>query len=210
MATRTLPNMRHSLTKPRPAADEYTGALLLEQLAYLIPDGVRLRIDRPWRGLPNEYIVCERAGYARVWIHCAADVDARDADGYRLPDHYDIPQAKLWVVAAVVTDDESTRFVYDGFSAPDDMSARAQIVQCAEAVAVQLGVSPFCGSCEDTGTVTHYHHSTDGVTGWSECEWPPCVERRAKARAKYEAQEATRRVEEAAHTCADDLCCPPF
>lgn len=203
---------RHSLTKTRPAADGYTGVLLLEALAPYIPDGVRVRVDRPWASLPNEYIVCERPGYARVWAHCVAAPEARTPDGYRFSDHYDIPAGVLWAVAATVTDEENTRFVYDGFSAPEGMSARGQARDFARAVAVQLGVEPFCGSCEDYGQVQIFHASTDALIGHRPCEWAPCVERRAKARAKYEAGQERKRSEEVAHdaVCTGTDCCPPF
>lgn len=72
------------------------GALLRGALVF---QGISVRVDRPWRSLPNEYLVAEREGYTQVWIHAAS------CHGDSL---YDIPRAELMGVAAVITDDVST------------------------------------------------------------------------------------------------------
>uniref|UniRef100_UPI003F4996C7 hypothetical protein n=1 Tax=Streptomyces chartreusis TaxID=1969 RepID=UPI003F4996C7 len=51
-------------------------------------------------------------------------------------------------------------------------------------VAVHLGLIPFCGLCEDTGSVTLYD-SRDGIIGSRACEWEPCIDRRRKAAARH-------------------------
>ncbi|MGW9597069.1 hypothetical protein ACWHLZ_43160 [Streptomyces chartreusis] len=50
-------------------------------------------------------------------------------------------------------------------------------------VAVHLGLIPFCGSCEDTGSVTLYD-SHDGQASSQTCESAPCIERRRGAAAR--------------------------
>lgn len=119
--------MAHALTKTRPGNDLHMGALLREALAF---QGISVRVDKPWRSLPSEYLIAEREGYTRVWIHAAS------CNG---DSHYDIPRAALMAVAAVITDDVSTRFVYNGF---DDESPRpvAQAQAMAEAVARHFGM----------------------------------------------------------------------
>ncbi|MFD7552296.1 hypothetical protein, partial [Streptomyces sp. NPDC059816] len=89
-----------------------------------------VRVDKPWPSLPNEYLVAEVPGRAPVWIHAASCNGAT---------HYDIPRGELMAVAAVVTDETSTRFVYDGFSDKNPRPA-AQAETCAEAVAAFLGI----------------------------------------------------------------------
>ncbi|MFF4020011.1 hypothetical protein [Streptomyces sp. NPDC001843] len=115
--------MSHSLIKTRPGSDMHMGALLREALAF---QGIRVRVDQPWRSLPSEYLVAEREGYTRVWIHAAT--------WGREGSHYDVPRAQLMAVAAVITDDESTRFVYNGFS-DEDARPVAQAQAMAAAVA---------------------------------------------------------------------------
>ncbi|MEV5283375.1 hypothetical protein ACFYMW_35750 [Streptomyces sp. NPDC006692] len=116
------------LTRTHPGTDLHMGALLRDALTR---HGVTsVRVDKPWPSLPNEYLVAEVPGRARVWIHAASCNGAT---------HYDIPRGELMAVAAVVTEEKNTRFVYDGFS---DNNARpaAQAETCAEAVAAFLGV----------------------------------------------------------------------
>jgi len=101
------------------------GVLLRDALAF---QGISVRVDKPWRSLPSEYLVAEREGYTPVWIHAAS---------CNSTSHYDTPRADLMAVAAVITDDASTRFVYNGFS---DEPARpiAQAEAMAAAVARHL------------------------------------------------------------------------
>ncbi|MGW2421487.1 hypothetical protein ACWC0C_19935 [Streptomyces sp. NPDC001709] len=116
------------LTRTRPGTDLHMGALLRDALTR---HGVTsVRVDKPWSMLPNEYLVAEVPGRARVWIHAASCNGAT---------HYDIPRGELMAVAAVVTDETNTRFVYDGFS-HDNGRPVAQAEACAEAVAAFLGV----------------------------------------------------------------------
>lgn len=119
--------MSNTLNKTRPGIELHMGALLRDALAF---QGISVRVDRPWPSLPSEYLVAEREGYTRVWIHAASCNGAS---------HYDIPRAELIAVAAVITDDASTRFVYDGFS---DENARpvAQAKAMAAAVARHFGM----------------------------------------------------------------------
>ncbi|MCX4554157.1 hypothetical protein [Streptomyces sp. NBC_01500] len=114
--------MSHTLSKTRPGSELHMGALLREALAF---QGISVRVYKPWRSIPSEYLVAEREGYTRVWIH------ATSCNG---TSHYDISRAELMAVAAVITDDVSTRFVYDGFS---DDAARpvSQAVAMSAAVA---------------------------------------------------------------------------
>lgn len=122
--------LRHTLVKTAPADEMRMGALLLEALGR---HGVTVRVDKPWRSIPSEYLVCTspQTSTARVWVHSASCNDGMT--------HYDIPRAELMAVAAVVTDEESTRFVYDGFS-DDNARPVAQAVACAVAVASFLGL----------------------------------------------------------------------
>ncbi|MEE1736459.1 hypothetical protein PUR49_08095 [Streptomyces sp. BE147] len=116
------------LTRTHPGTDLHMGALLRDALTR---HGVTsVRVDKPWPSLPNEYLVAEVPGRAPVWIHAASCNGAT---------HYDIPRGELMAVAAVVTDERNTRFVYDGFS-DDNTRPRAQAETCAEAVAAFLGV----------------------------------------------------------------------
>lgn len=119
--------MSMTLNKTRPGVELHMGVLLRDALAF---QGIGVRVDKPWRSLPTEYLVAEREGHTRVWIHAVSCNGATD---------YDIPRAELMGVAAVITDAESTRFVYDGFS---DESARptAQAVAMAAAVARHFGL----------------------------------------------------------------------
>ncbi|MFI1203534.1 hypothetical protein ACH4VR_29580 [Streptomyces sp. NPDC020883] len=198
MTRSPLPRIRHSLTKPRLAAEDYTGALLLQALAH---EGVTVQIDQPWPSLPCEFIVCERKGHARVWVHCVNEGNTRM--------NYDIPCDELWSVMATVTDERNTRLVYCGLD-QEGATPRAQAVACAEAVAVQLRLRPFCTSCEDTGHVTIYHHSTGGVTGSRPCQWAPCVKRREEQAAENQRKRAAEEAKAAAHVCTNSRCCPPF
>jgi hypothetical protein len=119
--------MSVTLNKTRPGTELRMGALLRDALAF---QGVSVRVDKPWRSLPSEFLVAEREGHTRVWIHAASWNGAT---------HYDTPRAELMAVAAVITDDGGTRFVYDGFS---DESARpvAQADAMAAAVARHFGL----------------------------------------------------------------------
>ncbi|MFF3363607.1 hypothetical protein [Streptomyces misionensis] len=119
--------MAASLVKTRPGTDLHMGVLLRDALAF---QGIGVRVDKPWRSLPSEFLVAEREGHTRVWIHAASWNGAT---------HYDIPRAELMAVAAVITDEVSTRFVYDGFS---DENARpvAQAEAMAAAVARHFGL----------------------------------------------------------------------
>lgn len=135
--------MTLTLTKTRPGIELHMGALLRGALAF---QGIGVRIDKPWRSIPSEYLVAEREGHTRVWIHAVS------CNG---PCHYDIPRAELMGVAAVITDDVSTRFVYDGFS---DDSARpvAQAEAMAAAVARHFGMpvreipDPFANDADES------------------------------------------------------------
>lgn len=140
--------MSVSLIKTRPGTELHMGALLRDALAF---QGISVRIDKPWRSLPSEYLVAEREGHTRVWIH------AHSCGGAM---HYDIPRAELLGVAAVITDDVSTRFVYNGFS---DESARpvAQAEAMAAAVARHFGMpvrvvpDPFADAPTPQSGYTH-------------------------------------------------------
>ncbi|MGW6602869.1 hypothetical protein [Streptomyces sp. NPDC055036] len=116
-----------TLNKTRAGNELHMGALLRSALAF---QGISVRVDRPWRSLPSEYLVAEREGHTRVWIHAVS------CNGTC---HYDISRGELMGVAAVITDHVSTRFVYDGFS---DESARpvAQAEAMAAAVARHFGM----------------------------------------------------------------------
>ncbi|MFE7116567.1 hypothetical protein ACFU99_14260 [Streptomyces sp. NPDC057654] len=131
---------RLSLTKTRPAHDGRTGTMLRDALQAL---GIAHHVEQPWHRLPTEYLVCSVPGRAPVWIHCMADPSARTPEGRRFADHYDLPTTALSAVAAMVTDDESTRLVFDGFS--DELmpttSAGIQVGQCAAAVAGHFGMT---------------------------------------------------------------------
>lgn len=117
----------HTFVKTRPGPDMHMGALLREALEF---QGISVRVDKPWRSVPSVYLVAEREGYTRVWIH------AHSCNGAM---HYDIPRAELMGVAAVITDEVSTRFVYNGFN---DENARpvAQAQALAAAVARHFGM----------------------------------------------------------------------
>lgn len=127
-----------SLTKTRPGTMPHMGALLRGALER---HGVPVRVAKPWASLPHEYRVAQAQPEGpSVWIHC------NDHDGRT---HYDIPRTSLMAVAAVVTDKESTRFVYDGFTAADVAATAADDVdawpagqadECARAVAAFLGL----------------------------------------------------------------------
>ncbi|MFF8367831.1 hypothetical protein ACF05W_03205 [Streptomyces lydicus] len=136
--------MAPSLMKTRPGIEMHMGALLREALAF---QGIGVRVEKPGRSLPNEYLVAERGGFARVWVHamsCNGDI------------HYDIPRSELMAVAAVVSDHVSTRFIYDGFSHENPRPA-AQARAMATAVARHFGMpvrempDPFtecaCSNC---------------------------------------------------------------
>ncbi|MGW6602871.1 hypothetical protein [Streptomyces sp. NPDC055036] len=120
--------MSLSLIKTRPGAEFHMGALLRGALAF---QGISVRVDRPWRSIPSEYLVAEREGHTRVWMHAVSW-----NGGFA---HYDIPRGELMGVAAVITDDVSTRFVYDGFSA-DATRPVAQAEEMAAAVARHFGM----------------------------------------------------------------------
>lgn len=119
--------MSITLNKTHPGEDFHVGALLRGALEF---QGVRFYVDKPYTSVPWEYLVAEHEGHARVWIHALSCNGAI---------HYDIPRAEMWAVAAVVTDDLNTRFVYDGFS---DKSARPveQAAAMAAAVARHFGL----------------------------------------------------------------------
>jgi hypothetical protein len=99
------------------------GALLREALTL---QGVSVRVEKPWRSLGSEYLVAEREGHTRVWIHAAS------CSGET---HYDIPRGEMLGVAAVITDDVSTRFVYNGFSDAESPRPVEQAHAMAAAVA---------------------------------------------------------------------------
>lgn len=120
----------HSLTRTAPGSQLRMGALLRDALAH---QGVSFRVAKPYTTLPDEHLVAtaDQAG-PRVWIH------AVDCNGHS---HYDIPRAGLMAVAAVITDETGTRFVFDGFSWKEARPV-AQAQACARAVAVFLGLEP--------------------------------------------------------------------
>ncbi|TLS44909.1 hypothetical protein FE633_17330 [Streptomyces montanus] len=166
---------RPSLTKTHSAYDCHTGAMLRDALEAL---GIVHHVDQPWRGLPTEYLVCSVPGRARVWIHCVADPSARTPEGRQFADHYDLPAVALRAVAATVTDDEGTQFVYNGFGDEHKPTASAgmQAGQCAAAVAEHFGLTlpepeRVCVHCgrgiewiEDDGQGAWYDSSN-----WIEC-----------------------------------------
>ncbi|MGW6792393.1 hypothetical protein [Streptomyces chartreusis] len=162
--------MTHSLTKTRPAHEQNTGQL------------IRAALDR--------YDVTHRVGSGPVergWLvttgHTGAPVYITAHHPKRVLS-YDVPTEGLTSMHAVIIEGSRTRLVYA--SAPEERhpNAAVQAERCAEAVAVHLGLIPFCGSCEDTGSVTIHHHSHDGIIGSRACEWEPCIERRRKAAAR--------------------------
>ncbi|MFB7594628.1 hypothetical protein [Streptomyces sp. NPDC056160] len=167
---------RPSLTKARPAYDGYTGAMLREALEAL---GIVYHVDKPWRDLPMEYVVCSVPGRARVWISCVAGPSARTLEGRRFSDHYDLPAVALWAVAATVTDDEGTQFVYNGFGDEHKPTAPAgiQAGQCAAAVAEHFGLTlpepePVCVHC---GRGIEWIED-DGQGAWCDSShWIGCV-----------------------------------
>jgi len=115
-----------TLAKTAPSTETHMGALLRDALAR---HGVTVRVDRPSPVLPTEFLVAEHPG------HTPVQIDSYSRHGAR---HYDIPRAELTAVAAVITDDKSTRFVYDGFS--DDARPVEQAEACAAAVARHFGL----------------------------------------------------------------------
>ncbi|MGW2658525.1 hypothetical protein ACWC1D_33360 [Streptomyces sp. NPDC001478] len=154
------------LTRTRPGADLHMGALLRDALTR---HGVTsLRVDKPWPSLPSEYLVAEVPGRPRVWIH------ATSCNGTI---HYDTPRDELMAVAAVVTDETNTRFVYDGFS-DDNTRPVAQAESCAEAVAAFLGVQApeperECLHCERRIEWIE----ADGQGAWYDSSnWTGCVD----------------------------------
>jgi len=179
-----------SLTKTRPDTDLHMGALLRGALER---HGVPVRVTKPWASLPHEYLVAQaQPDGPRVWIHC------NDHDGRT---HYDIPRTSLMAVAAVVTDEKSTRFVYDGFTAADAADAAAaaawpagQAKECARAVAAFLDLpeypTPLCTWCDDYGLIEICDASTDAVISHRPCNNPPCVAR-GEERAAVAAQRHT-------------------
>ncbi|MFJ2778181.1 hypothetical protein [Kitasatospora sp. NPDC087315] len=123
-----------------------------------------------------------------------------------------------WMCAVVFSD-------HPGYSAggfridvPAAEIARGRKVDLAGALTALPSVSgetphapePLCGSCEDSGLITHYHPSTDGITGYSRCDDAQCVARAAKRAAEHERKRAAEEAAAAAHVCAGHLCCPPF
>lgn len=118
----------YSFSKTREGEELHMGSIMRGALEN---QGIRFWVCKPYRSLPNEYLVAEHEGHTRVWIHAAS------CNGGT---HYDIPRRELMAVAAVITDDESTRFVYDGFS---DENARPvqQAEEMAAAVAQHFGMT---------------------------------------------------------------------
>ncbi|MGW1871684.1 hypothetical protein [Streptomyces sp. NPDC001975] len=93
----------------------------------------------------------------------------------------------------VVTDHKARRHTCHGRPEgvePGTLGALVRYLEFSPAEWVALAMlehategSPFCGSCEDTGTVTLYDGSTDGVIGSRACEDKACIQRgRARAR----------------------------
>lgn len=169
----------YSLTKTAPNAELRMGALLRDALAH---QGVSIRVVKPYRSLPPEYLVAQTDPEGpRVWIH------ATDCNGSM---HYDIPRAGLMAVAAVVTDEGVTRFVFDGFSR-DEARPVTQAEACSRAVAEFLGLEPRdseCTWCQDYGQYPIHDGSTDAVLYHRACENPLCVARREERGALYAAQ----------------------
>ncbi|RNG26160.1 hypothetical protein EEJ42_15990 [Streptomyces botrytidirepellens] len=155
------------------------GVLLRDALAH---QGVSFRVVKPYDRLPPEYLVAQAdLTGPRVWIHGC------DCNGST---HYDIPRAGLLAVAAVVTDEDGTRFVFDGFSR-DEARPVAQAEACARAVAVFLGLEPRepeCTWCQDYGQYPIHDGNTDAVLYHRACENPLCVARRQERAALYAAQ----------------------
>ncbi|MET7487118.1 hypothetical protein [Streptomyces sp. NPDC005538] len=169
----------YSLTKTADGSDLRMGVLLRDALAH---QGVSFRVVKPYDRLPPEYLMAQAVTDGpRVWIHAA------DCNGSL---HYDIPRAQLMAVAAVVTDEGGTRFVFDGFS-HDAARPVAQAEACARAVAVFLGLEPRepeCTWCQDDGQYPIHDGSTDAVLYHRACENSLCAARREERAALYAAQ----------------------
>ncbi|MFD8335505.1 hypothetical protein ACFV42_23025 [Streptomyces solisilvae] len=120
---------------------------------------------------------------------------------------YDVDRETFIGFSAVVTDGHGTRHVYDGPAM--DRSPAVDAEECARAVAAHFGLSPLCGWCEDTGSITLYDDS-DGITGVRPCDNPLCVARGERLTAEAERAKAERAERESTHTCTGDSCCPPF
>ena len=162
--------MTHSLTKTRPAADGYTGSLIREALerfdvAHRVAGGAAERGRLAVTGAPS---------YDGPTVYVTSNHPQHSTN-------YDVPAVGFHGFYAVITDERSTRHVYASDPADLHPVAALEAQKCAEAVAVHLGLIPFCGSCEDTGRVTIYHHSHDGVIGDRACDWKPCIQRRQEA-----------------------------
>ncbi|MCC2280918.1 hypothetical protein LKL35_36985 [Streptomyces sp. ET3-23] len=184
------------MTKTRAGADLYTGALIRQALT---GQGVSHRVgagatERGWLAT---------TGHDGPTVY----ITAHDCNGGM---GYDVDRAAHIGFNAVVTDDQGTRMVYNGTSA--NLRPVPDAEACARAVAAHLGLPGawLCSWCEDTGSITIHHPSTDGITGHRECDNPPCVARGERLVAEYEARKAREEAEAAAHVCADALCCPPF
>ncbi|MFJ5071700.1 hypothetical protein ACIQC7_35320 [Kitasatospora sp. NPDC088556] len=123
-----------------------------------------------------------------------------------------------WMCAVVFSDHPD--YPAGGFriDVPGAQIARGRKVDLAEALASLPCVSgetphapePLCGSCEDSGLITHYDRSTDGITGHSRCDNEQCAARAENRAAEHERKRAAEDAAAAAHVCADRLCCPPF
>ncbi|MFG3403694.1 hypothetical protein [Streptomyces sp. NPDC048142] len=123
-----------------------------------------------------------------------------------------------WMCAVVFSDHPD--YPAGGFriDVPDAEIARGRKIDLATTLAPLSCVSgetlhapePLCASCEDSGLITHYDRSTDGITGHSRCDNAPCVARAEKRAAEYEHKRAAEEAEADAHVCAGHLCCPPF
>ncbi|MFD4247842.1 hypothetical protein ACFWP3_40635 [Streptomyces sp. NPDC058525] len=123
-----------------------------------------------------------------------------------------------WMCAVVFSDHPG--YPAGGFriAVPDAQIARGRKVDLVGALASLPCVSggtphapePLCGSCGDSGLITLYDRSTDGVTGRSRCDNARCVARTEERVAERERKRAADEVAADAHVCADDFCCPPL
>ncbi|MGW6793655.1 hypothetical protein [Streptomyces chartreusis] len=142
---------------------------------------------RPGRRRPRHRPHRVGAGPAqRGWLattgHTGAAVYITAYHPKRLLSH-DVPADGMTGIHAVITEGSWTRLVYASDPEELRLDAAVQAELCAQAVAVHLGLIPFGGSCEDTGSVILYD-SRDGHVGSQGCEWEPCIERRRTAAAR--------------------------
>ncbi|MGP4004668.1 hypothetical protein [Streptomyces sp. 8N706] len=165
----------------RPGADLYTGALIRRALT---EQGVSHRVgagatERGWLAT---------TGHDGPTLY----ITAHDCNGRM---GYDVDRAAFIGFNAVVTDEQGTRMVYNGTA--EDRRPAVDAEECTRAVAAFLRLRPFCGWCEDTGSITSItlrrtgspvtasattRRVWHGVSGWRPSTKPARRGRRRKRR----------------------------